>query len=193
MEEKKAFDKNSIIGFALIGLILIWVMYMNPTEELAQEKESTEKIEKDTQDNNPTPSRALNSTEPSEEVGGSLQDSVKAELAKREYGAFAYSAVQDFAKDEAVTTIENDVLELKVSNKGGQIIEAKMKQHDTYKGDPVYLIKDGNADFNISFEASDGRTYNTRDLYFEPNLSTDNGNQTLSMRAKVSDIEFLEF
>ncbi|MBZ9779053.1 membrane protein insertase YidC [Psychroflexus sp. CAK8W] len=192
MEEKKTFDKNSIIGFALIGLILIWVMYMNPTEELAPEKETTEQVEKDTQGDSPV-SNIPSSPTPSEEVPGSLQDSVNAELAKREYGAFAYSAIQDFAKDEAVTTIENDVLELKVSSKGGQIVEAKMKKHDTYKGDPVYLIKDGNADFNISFEASDGRTYNTRDLYFEPNLSTDNGNQTLSMRAKVSDIEFLEF
>lgn len=192
MEDKKTFDKNSIIGFTLIGLILILFMYLNPTQEAIPEKKSTEQVET-TPEENPEVANTQSSPSPTKTTGGSLQDSVNAELAKREYGAFAYSAIKEFAKDDAVTTIENEVLELKVSNKGGQIVEARMKQHDTYKGDPVYLIKDGNASFNISFEATDGRTYNTSDLYFEPSLSTENGSQTLSMRAKVSDIEFLEF
>ncbi|MBZ9627985.1 membrane protein insertase YidC [Psychroflexus sp. CAK57W] len=192
MEDKKTFDKNSIIGFTLIGLILILFMYLNPTEEVVPEDKSTEQVET-TPQKNPELSNTQSTPSPAETLSSSLQDSVNAELAKREYGAFAYSAVKDFAKDDAVTTIENEVLELQISNKGGQIVEAKMKQHDTYKGNPVYLIKDGNASFNISFEANDGRTYNTSDLYFEPNLSTENGNPTLSMRAKVSDVEYLEF
>lgn len=193
MEEKKTFDKNSIIGFSLIGLILIWVMYMNPSEPVPEET-TTEQVETTPKNTAPegSPSTTANQ-DPVQTASTSLQDSVKSELARREYGAFAYSAIQDSANEEAVTTIENEVLELKISNKGGQIIEAKMKQHDTYKGDPVYLIKDGNADFNIAFDAKDGRTYNTRHLYFEPQLSSENGNQTLSMKAKVSDVEFLEF
>ncbi|NEV93790.1 membrane protein insertase YidC [Psychroflexus sp. YR1-1] len=192
MEDKKTFDKNSIIGFTLIGLILILFMYLNPTQDVAPEEKPAEQVETSVQ-KNPEVASPQSSPSLAETTGSSLQDSVTAELAKREYGAFAYSAVKDFAKDDAVTTIENEVLEIQVSNKGGQIVEAKMKQHDTYKGEPVYLIKDGNASFNISFEANDGRTYNTSNLYFEPSLSTENGNQTLSMRAKVSDIEFLEF
>jgi YidC/Oxa1 family membrane protein insertase len=193
MEEKKTFDKNSIIGFSLIGLILIWVMYMNPSEPVPEET-TTEQAETTPKNTAPegSPSTTTN-PDPVQTASTSLQDSVESELARREYGAFAYSAIQDSASEEAVTTIENEVLELKISNKGGQIIEAKMKQHDTYKGDPVYLIKDGNADFNITFDAKDGRTYNTRHLYFEPQLSSENGNQTLSMKAKVSDVEFLEF
>ena len=193
MEEKKTFDKNSIIGFSLIGLILIWVMYMNPSEPVPEET-TTEQVETTPKNTAPegSPSTTTNQ-DPVQTASTSLQDSVESELARREYGAFAYSAIQDSASEEAVTTIENEVLELKISNKGGQIIEAKMKQHDTYKGDPVYLIKDGNADFNIAFDAKDGRTYNTRHLYFEPQLSSENGNQTLSMKAKVSDVEFLEF
>jgi len=193
MEEKKTFDKNSIIGFSLIGLILIWVMYMNPSEPVPEET-TTEQVETTPKNTAPegSPSTTTN-PDPVQTASTSLQDSVESELARREYGAFAYSAIQDSASEEAVTTIENEVLELKISNKGGQIIEAKMKQHDTYKGDPVYLIKDGNADFNIAFDAKDGRTYNTRHLYFEPQLSSENGNQTLSMKAKVSDVEFLEF
>lgn len=195
MEEKKSFDKNSVIGFALIGLILIWVMYMNPNEAEVSKETEVEQVESSTKDKSPVAAESNNASQLSQNTtsGSSLQDSVKSELARREYGAFAYSAIKDFAENDKTTTIENEVLELEISNKGGQIVEAKLKQHDTYKADPVYLIKGGNADFNISFEANDGRTYNTRDLYFEPNLSSENGNQTLNMRAKISEVEFLEF
>jgi YidC/Oxa1 family membrane protein insertase len=197
MEDKKTFDKNSIIGFALIILILVVFMYLNPTPEQVQEPKQTEQInDKTSEQSSSMQQSSSESDSPLDDTvspNDSLERSVEKELAKRDYGVFAYSALQDFAKDEAVTTIDNDVLELKVSNKGGQIVEAKMKQHDTYKGEPVYLIKDGNANFNISFEAKDGRTYHTKDLYFEPNLNSENGNATLSMRAKISEIEFLEF
>ncbi|GAA0763610.1 membrane protein insertase YidC [Psychroflexus lacisalsi] len=192
MEEKKTFDKNSIIGFTLVALILIWMMYMNPTEDIVPEETKTEQVESTPQEK-PSLDKVKNTPEIAQGSNSSLQDSVKNELARREYGAFAYSAIKDFAIEDATTNIENEVIELEVSNKGGQIVEAKMKQHDTYKGEPIFLIKDGNASFNISFEASDGRTYNTRDLYFEPSLSSENGNQTLSMKAKVSEVEFLEF
>ncbi|WP_019039012.1 membrane protein insertase YidC [Psychroflexus tropicus] len=194
MEEKKAFDKNSIIGFVLVALILIWMMYMNPTENTTPEEDKQEQAES-TPDKTPeventpvTSSQVAKSSTPD-----SLQNSVQNELAKREYGAFAYSALNTNTEDQVLTRIENEVLELTLSNKGGQIVEAKLKQHDTYEGDPVYLIKDGNASFNISFEANDGRTYNTKDLYFKPSLSSENGEQTITMRAKISDVEFLEF
>lgn len=193
MEEKKTFDKNSIIGFALIGLILIGVMYLNPNENVVPEQDNTDQVETKTSTDPVSTSKQTPKRSQENGIAGNLQDSVNSELAKRDYGAFAYSALQDFAKDDAVTTIENEVIKLEISNKGGQIVEAKMKQYDTYKGNPVYLIKDGNANFNIEFETNDGRVINTSDLYFEPNLTTENGNQVLTMRAKVSDLEFLEF
>ena len=194
MEEKKAFDKNSIIGFVLVALILIWMMYMNPTEDSTPEEDKQEQVESTPEQtpevqNTPVASSPAASTTSSD----SLQNSVQNELAKREYGAFAYSALNTNTEDQVLTRIENEVLELTMSNKGGQIVEAKLKQHDTYEGDPVYLIKDGNASFNISFEANDGRTYNTKDLYFKPSISSENGEQSIAMRAKISDVEFLEF
>jgi len=194
MEEKKTFDKNSIIGFGLIALILVWIMYMNPTEDTTSEENNQEQVES-------TPEKAIATKKTpvasapgaSTSTSDSLQNSVNNELAKREYGAFAYSAINKDAEAGDLTSIENEVIELKLSHKGGQIEEARLKQHDDYEGDPIYLIKDGNASFNISFEATDGRTYNTKDLYFEPSVTTKNGEQTIAMRAKISDIEFLEF
>jgi YidC/Oxa1 family membrane protein insertase len=82
---------------------------------------------------------------------------------------------------------------LEISNKGGQIIEARMKQFKTYDSIPVYLVKDGNAEFGLNFSTSDNRVLNTKDLYFEPSLSTVGDNKVLSMKAKAGENNFLEY
>ncbi|MEE3245421.1 MAG: membrane protein insertase YidC, partial [Bacteroidota bacterium] len=57
----------------------------------------------------------------------------------------------------------------------------------------VYLIKDGNSRFNLTFSTTDNRTLNSENLYFEPSLSKEGENQVLSMKLKVSDSEYLEY
>ncbi|MGB8704280.1 MAG: membrane protein insertase YidC, partial [Gillisia sp.] len=91
------------------------------------------------------------------------------------------------------TNFSNDVLELKVDNKGGYISEAKLKKFKTFDSIPVYLIRDGNASFNLNFTTSDGRVMNTKDMYFEPSLSSNGENKVLSMKLKVSEDEYLEY
>src|SRR5690606_39151613 len=107
-------------------------------------------------------------------------------------GAFGYSATLPSASD-AETRVENDVLELSIANKGGYISEAKMKNYKTYDSIPVYLVKDNNAAFNISFSTTDGRVLNTQDLYFEPTVTKNGENTVVSMKLKVSPNEFLEY
>ncbi|MCK5443176.1 MAG: membrane protein insertase YidC, partial [Maribacter sp.] len=107
---------------------------------------------------------------------------------KSSIGAFGYTAPSD-----AITTLENDLVVLKISNKGGQIIEAKMKTFVTHDSVPVYLVKDGNASFGLNFSTSDNRVLNTQDLFFEPSMSNNGNNQVLSMKAKVAPEKYLEY
>ena len=106
-------------------------------------------------------------------------------------GAFAYSA--NTANLDTETVLENDVLYLKVNNKGGYITEVKLKKVTKYDSLPVYLIKDQNSIFNIKFGTTDNRTLNTQDLYFQPSLTQSGDNQVLSMKLKVSETRFLEY
>jgi YidC/Oxa1 family membrane protein insertase len=85
------------------------------------------------------------------------------------------------------------LVSLKISNKGGQIVEAKMKNFVTYDSIPVYLVKDGNASFGLNFSTSDNRVLNTKDLFFEPTLSNSGNNKVLSMKAKVASNRYLEY
>ncbi|MFV8224560.1 membrane protein insertase YidC [Christiangramia aquimixticola] len=183
MEEKK-IDIQSIIGFILIGGILLWMLYNNTPEETDTNEITTEQVvpeKKDTETRTPE----IQDNRPS-------NDSTALADAQRRLGAFGYSETLPSAQG-GTTTIENDLLILKVANKGGYIEEARLKNFKTYDSIPVYLIKDGNASLNITFSTTDGRTLNTENLFFEPELTENNGNQILSMKLKVSDKEYLEY
>ncbi|WP_419212198.1 membrane protein insertase YidC [Maribacter sp. X9] len=184
MEEKK-FDVNSIIGFVLIFGILIFMFYQNqPTpEELAAEKAKQEQIDA------AKASETLEKTSTTTQTPQlDLEDSTAVANYQGALGAFGFTKPSN-----DITILENDVLLLKISNKGGQVVEAKMKNFVTYDSVPVYLVKDGNSSFGLDFSTADNRVLNTADLFFEPSLTTSNGNQVLSLKAKTSNNQFLEY
>ena len=183
MEEKK-LDINTIIGFVLIfGILLFWMYQNQPTpEELEAEKAKQEQVEADVKKNETQEAKVATP------AAINLQDSSAVANYKGNIGAFGFTPAR-----EGVTTLENDVLYLEISNKGGQIVEARMKKFETYDSIPVYLVKDGNASFGLNFSTSDNRVLNTADLYFEPSLSNNGNNQILSLKAKTSPNQFLEY
>lgn len=192
MEEKK-FDINSLLGFVLIGGILLWMLYLNqPTEEELQEKARIEAAAKEKESQQPS-SEVATIKEPSQVdvAAASQSDSLALERLKNKLGSFAYSGTLPSATDEE-TILENDELFLKVSNKGGYITEARLKNFTKFDSIPVYLIKDGNASLNLQFSA-ENRMLNTQDLYFEPTLSKNGEDHVLSMKLKASETGFVEY
>ena len=190
MEEKK-LDINSIIGFLLIGAILLYMLWQNqPTpEQLAeQEKAKQEQLASEAANQVATELTITNNSNdnqlPTDPQG-------LANL-KNKIGDFAYALTLASATN-TTTTFENEVLALKIDNKGGFISEVKLKSYVNHDSVPVYLIKDGSSVFNLNFATSDNRTLNTTNLYFQPTLSTSGDNQVLSMRLKVSETQFLEY
>lgn len=194
MEQKK-FDFNSLIGFLLIGGILIWMLYLNkPSEEEIQaEKAKTEAAAKEeaaTTEKNP---EDISLTEVISDTMNGLKagDSLVLEQLKNKLGSFAYSETLPSATNES-TVFENDVLYLKVSNKGGYISEARLKNFTQYDSVPIYLIRNGNASLNLQFSA-ENRTLNSQDLYFEPKLSKNGEDHVLSMKLKTSENGYIEY
>ena len=191
MEEKK-IDINSIIGFVLIFGILVYMMYMNkPTEEeqAAQEQAKQEQVE------------AENKAEQKEDVAVTTAEDFSVESAKdstqlvalnNKLGAFAYSSTLPSATNNE-TLVENGVLALKFSNKGGYLSEIKLKQFVDFDSVPIYLVRKGNTDFNINFGTTDSRILNTKDLYFQPTVTKSGENTVVSMKLKVSPEKYLEY
>jgi YidC/Oxa1 family membrane protein insertase len=191
MEEKK-FDLNSLIGFVLLGAIMIYYFYTNqPTpEEITKQKteqvqDSLEKIQNSTE-------QKVKTVENTDNVQIVTRDSLNVAQTQNKLGAFAYSAGLPSAKANE-TIIENDLVKIKISNLGGQITEVLLKKYKTFDKLPLYIIKDNNASFNLSFATQDNRNLQTKDLFFEPTLTQNGENQVLSMKLKVSANKFLEY
>jgi YidC/Oxa1 family membrane protein insertase len=185
MEQKK-FDPNTFIGFLLLGAIALWWMYSNQPTPEQLEKVKTERI----QDSINNIQQSVVTTTPQLETIEVLSDSLKTLNAQNQLGAFASSAS---VSSDDVTIIENDLLKLTISNKGGQIVEALLKEYKTYDSIPVKLIKDNNALFNINFGTSGNRILNTKDLNFQPSISTNSSNQVLTMKLAVDRNRYLEY
>ena len=153
MEEKR-IDPLQIIGFFLLFLVLIWMMY--DQSEMMEQNAQLETNSTTTQ------SQVDDATQPTVPVANNapvLMDSIP----------------------EQVTTLQNELLRLAVTSKGGFIQEAELKQHTNHLNEQVFVVKDGNTDFNLRIEAN-GALINTRDLDFLPILE---GNQ-LTMRSQVA-------
>ncbi len=191
MEEKK-FDLNSLIGFVLLGAIMLWYFYTNqPTpEEIAKQK--TEQVQDSIQKTQEAVVQSNKVESANENIVVNPSDSLAFTQIQNKLGAFAYSASLPSAKAQE-TVIENDLVKIKISNLGGQVTEVLLKEFETYEMKPLYLIKDKNASFNISFATQDNRNLQTKDLFFEPTLTKDGENQVLSMKLKVSADQYLEY
>ncbi|MFC4721134.1 membrane protein insertase YidC [Geojedonia litorea] len=194
MEEKK-FDLNSTIGFVLIFGIILYMFWQNqPTpEQLAeQEKAKQEQVEAEKKADTSKNQEETFVSSSEDFSNASVSDSTQLVSLQNKLGAFAYASTLPSATDTE-TLIETDVLSLKFSNKGGYLSEVKLKNYVNYDSIPIYIIKDGNALFNINFATTDNRILNTQDLYFQPTI-TKNGDLTIvSMKLKVSESKFLEY
>lgn len=180
--ENKKLDLNSIIGFALIFGILIWIMYSNQpsSEELAAEKAKKEQVLNQEKIESLTPTEAV-----ALPVAELSQDSSSVTLA-------GIAEVDT----NGTTVLENDLLKLTIANKGGYIVEAVVKNFERLEkgsGQTVKIINDNNANLNIKLQSQDKRLLETKDMLFVPTLSKVGENQVLTMRLKAGPAEFLEF
>ncbi len=191
MEQKK-FDLNSIIGFALIFGIIMWMMYnsQKTAQEEQAQKIKQEKIDKAKKAKEVSTKQVLQTV-----VDTTVSDTAKLQKLSSALGSFAYSATLPSAK-ESFTTIENELVTLKIANKGGYIAEAVLKNYKKFEknsGQLVELIKNNNANFNLELQTKDNRVLNTKDLFFEPTLTKNGNDQILSMKLKSGVNEFLEY
>ncbi|MFJ1378218.1 membrane protein insertase YidC [Capnocytophaga canimorsus] len=186
MEEKK-LDFKTILGFGLIFVLLIWVMYNNrPTEEeLAKQKAEKEQIDSEKQ-------QATSALQNERNTLTLPTDSLSRANYASSLGAFAYSATLPTA-EQGQNILENEDVKILVSNKGGQITEVLLKNYKTYDNQPVYLVKEDNALFSLQFTTSTNHSLQTENMFFEPSLTQEQGKKVLSMKLKSSENQYLEY
>jgi YidC/Oxa1 family membrane protein insertase len=181
MEENK-FDKNTIIGFLLIGAIMLWYMYTNQPEvdPNAEQVQNTESVTEEIVEETVT------------EVAVLEELTIDSSELENRYGSFA-SAMEVAGNTLEETTVESDLLKLTFSNKGAFLSRAELTQYKKFDGEKLVLIQNENADFNIAFTDSENRLLNTRDLYFTPTVSKSGNSTFISMKLTLGADKFIEY
>ena len=167
-------DRNTIIGFLLMAVVLFgytWYMQPSPEQKAAMQRYQDSLLQVEN-----TRLAEMNNVETAvtEPVGETTVDEHSARL-RNEYVDFA-----PFAEGEEKTvTLSNPQVTLTFSTHGGRLTQAVLNEYNTYDSLPVMLFNSENNAYGFIFKAQ-GRTINTADLYFVPELSADN--RTLSMK-----------
>jgi len=183
-------DKNNIIGFILIfGIMLLWMRVSAPTEaQLAEEqrlRDSTELAESRMNEGDNTTITAPSTTQTQTPVY-SDNDSLANVQATGKFGAFAPAA----RGEEATSVLENEVMKVTFTNKGGKIKEVELKLHDKVLTDaegveskiPVKLMEDERNRFEYLLPINGKGSISTEDLFFTPQIS----DNTITLSAPTS-------
>jgi YidC/Oxa1 family membrane protein insertase len=149
-------DRNTVIGFVLIGLVLMLWMWMNAPQQP------------------PPPPIHQDSTS----VVTPRTESLKRQ--STDIKQVVVDTLGKFFKDRGVGTeqrivVDGELYRAQISTRGGAITSWELKNFKTWFGAPVNLInQDRDRDFNLLFYTSDGKIINTKNIFFEPPPSSTN-------------------
>ena len=189
-------DKNSIIGFVLIALIFLGFMQLNKRsdKEIAAEKRYNDSIALVQQNKTDIAGKTAN--------GAIVNDSLSANdstLNAKNTDAFGDFSVASKG-EEKFYTIENELVKITLSSKGGRIYSAQLKKYSKRdsldKAQPLILFKEQESNTSFTFVTNNNRVINSSNLYFEPvsDITKDsNGNQTLILRLKTTGQAYIDF
>ncbi len=170
-------DKNTIIGFLLLGILFFTYVYINaPTQEELKEQErvrdSIEMAQK-VQDNlEIKPTNTIPTDTPP------TNDSLLNIQVQGKFGDFANAG----RGTEITQVLENDFIKITFTNKGGHIKEVELKRYKKAYVDEdkqelyttLKLLEDDKNKFSYSLPLASGQAINTSDLYFTPSYVSNN-------------------
>jgi len=191
-------DKKSLIGLGLIAVILIgWLALNGPSkEQVARNKQIKDSIDLATKELElkakedaklAAAAKAKMAVMPDTTGGKAIsQDSIAKLMANSQYKDFSVSAV---GKEE-LFTLENELLKVYVSSKGGKITRVELKEYARYgQGKPLVLFDKDSTVQSLEFDAYANLKLSTDSFYFaanSPAVSDKGGVKTLSLKLMTS-------
>lgn len=183
-------DKNSVIGTVLICLLMVgYYFFTRPTEEdLRRRAEYLDSVR------NAKLELELKQKEDSLialelQKDTTKKDSVINEVAlAREYGRF-YKSAQG---EQQFATLENNLISVSLTSKGGKPSRVLLKDYKTYDGKPLNLLAGDSTHFGLLLSEI-GRS--TDEMYFVPSEVTIGADsvQKIAYRLSVDEFSYIEY
>jgi len=196
-------DKKSIIGIAVVALLFFGFAYFNTQEQKKYQEEMA--AWQAYQDSVALATRPVVPVADSVALTAGGQDAEQAAEAARERRVAALGEYLAAARDgeEREFVVENDVMAVTFSTRGGQIRDVLLKDYTKYapRGErniPVSLMDPATARFDLSFFVKNGLNnvkVNTMEYVFTPSAveTTADGARAVRMRLPISETAALEY
>ena len=164
-------DKNTILGFSLMGLILLGFFWINqPSEkQIEAQRRYQDSIRTVQAESAFRETQELAKLEEEERLTAAESDSVKMLKATDKYGVFGLAVVGT----EEIVTLENSLIKVDINTKGGDVNKVTLKEYRTHRGDPVTLLEGEESRFNLILNTGNNRVINTSEMYFQLKEVTD--------------------
>ncbi|MBI5021339.1 MAG: membrane protein insertase YidC [Ignavibacteriales bacterium] len=156
-------DKNTVIGFVLIGIVLMVWLWMTapPPQTQVQDKDTTGNLN---HQKTKEPLEPNTTSKP-----GTVQTSISVEDTLGKYFSHLIK------KEKKKIIVETDCYKLELSSVGGTVTSWTLKDYLTWDRHPIDLLTQNNTgDFHLLFSTSDGKIISTKYLQFEPKNNTNN-------------------
>ena len=176
-------NKNTVIGFVLIGLILFGFSWYN-TKEFKEQERARFVADSIAQ------AEALKNAPKVDSVIMALNDSVAKARVAQAYAAPVYkdSLLEQASKaQEEFFTLENDKIKVTFTSKGAQASQVLVKDYYTHDSLDLYLVRKGASQFAVDFYTD--QQISTADFNFTKVAESDS---SLTFRLPFGENAYIE-
>jgi YidC/Oxa1 family membrane protein insertase len=167
-------DKNTVIGFVLIGALLIAMFVINSRSNQAYTVEK-KRIED-----------SIAAAKPKVDPAIAIKDSIKNDSLLAAQKKLPPVIITAASNEEHLDTLENDLIKIVFTNKGGQPKIVELKKYKKFDGKPL-ILADGK--FNkLSYKINAGdKTPETADIAFVSSKKAVNANKSQTVSFVLKD------
>ena len=164
-----SMDRNTVIGFVLLAVLLFLYLFLSTksSQDLQKQKQASE-----------------DSIAAVKRVQDSIRIATDTSITR---ATTADSVIKPAAKEESFV-VENEVLKITFSNKGGQPQRVELKNYKSFDSTPVVLAGSAFDKISYAVNTGQGQAAQVGELFFQPGVVTKNADnsQTVSFHADVT-------
>jgi YidC/Oxa1 family membrane protein insertase len=169
------FDRNTVIGFVLLALLFFGFFYFNNQEQarVLKNRAIKDSIE--------------NASKPKIKVDTSVQKGDTSHLSTPQIASVTGQFQKAMIGSEQLATVENDLVKVTFTNKGGQIRSVELKN---FKDQQKNLVKLTSSDFDkidYKIKADSDQVGNITDFYFTPGTVISKGDSVQTITYTIGD------
>jgi YidC/Oxa1 family membrane protein insertase len=172
-------DRNSVIGFVLLGILLFIYLFLSTKN--SHELEAQRRREAD----------SIAFVKAKQAAAARARDTATLSTQAIDTATGFNKAI---GGSEHLMTVENELIKIVFSNKGGQPVSVELKQFKSYDSTPVKLVAPGSDNrFNYSISTGPSQSAEIDNLYFDDGQLVKNadGSQTISYQLPTAAGESL--